>query len=79
MHLHVSSTFRHHQEAKITLHNLWYHHTYRLSSRAQVERVLSQPVHETASQPVHETASEPVHEMAFQPVHEMANGCVMQF
>ena len=29
MPLHVSSTFAHHQEVKIALHNLWYHHTYR--------------------------------------------------
>jgi len=27
MPLHVSSTCAHHQEFKITLHSLWYHHT----------------------------------------------------
>jgi len=27
MPLHVSSTCAHHQEVKIPLHNLWYHHT----------------------------------------------------
>ena len=27
--LHVSSTCAHHQEIKISLHSLWYHHTYR--------------------------------------------------
>jgi len=27
MPLHVSSTCAHHQEVKIVLHNLWYHHT----------------------------------------------------
>jgi len=27
--LHVSSTCAHHQEIKIVLHSLWYHHTYR--------------------------------------------------
>jgi len=26
-----------HQEVKIVLYNLWYHHTYRWPSRAQVE------------------------------------------
>jgi len=31
MHLHVSSTCAHHQEVKIALHSLWYHHTYRRS------------------------------------------------
>jgi len=36
MPLHVSSTGAHHQEAKIALHSLWYHHTYRWPSRAQV-------------------------------------------
>jgi len=49
MPLHVSSTCAHHQEVKIALHSLWYHHTYRWSSRAQVERVLFQPVHGTTT------------------------------
>jgi len=48
MPLHVSSTCAHHQEVKIVLYSLWYHHTYRWPSRARVERVLSQPVHRTA-------------------------------
>ena len=38
MPLHVSSTCSHHQEVKIALHSLWYHHTYRWPSRARVER-----------------------------------------
>ena len=29
MSLHVSNTCAHHQEVKIALHSLWYHHTYR--------------------------------------------------
>ena len=29
MPLHVSSTRAHHQEVKIALNSLWYHHTYR--------------------------------------------------
>ena len=29
MPVHVSSTYAHHQEVKIALHSLWYHHTYR--------------------------------------------------
>ena len=29
MPLHVSSICAHHQEVKIALHSLWYHHTYR--------------------------------------------------
>ena len=33
--LHVSSTCAHHQEVKIALHSLWYHHTYRWPSRAR--------------------------------------------
>jgi len=41
MSLHVSSTCAHHQEVKIALHSLWYHHTYRWPSRARVERGLS--------------------------------------
>ena len=39
----------HHQEVKIVLYSIWYHHTYRWSSGAQVERGLSQPVHRTAT------------------------------
>ena len=46
MPLHVSSTRAHHQEVKIALHSLWYHHTYRLRENASV---LCQPVHETAT------------------------------
>jgi len=38
MPLHVSSTCAHHHEVKIALHRLWYHHTYRWLSGAQVER-----------------------------------------
>ena len=36
MPLHVSSTSAYRQEAKIVLYSLWYHHTYRWPSRAQV-------------------------------------------
>jgi hypothetical protein len=35
MPLHVSSTCAHHQEVKIALYSLWYHHTYRWPSRAR--------------------------------------------
>jgi len=45
--LHVSSTCAHHQEVKIVLHSIWYHHTCRWPSGAQVERALSQPAHRT--------------------------------
>jgi len=47
MPLHVSSKCAHHQEVKIALHILWYHHNYRWPSREQVEG--AQPVHETAT------------------------------
>jgi len=30
--LHVSSTCAHHEEVKIALHSLWYHHTYRCNA-----------------------------------------------
>ena len=40
MSLHVSSICAHHQEVKIVLNSLWYHHTYRWPSGAQVERGL---------------------------------------
>ena len=35
MPVHVSSTCAHHQEVKIALHSLWYHHTYRCSKHVQ--------------------------------------------
>ena len=35
MPLHVSSTCAYHQEVKIALHSLWYHHTYRWPSSAR--------------------------------------------
>jgi len=41
MPLHVSSTCAHRQEVKIVLYSLWYHHTYRWPSLAQVERGLN--------------------------------------
>ena len=36
MPLYVSSTCAHRQEGKIVLYSLWYHHTYRWQSLAQV-------------------------------------------
>jgi len=33
MPLHVSSTCAHHQEVKIALHSLWYHHAYRCDDK----------------------------------------------
>ena len=38
-----------HQEVRIVLYSIWYHHTYRWPSSAQVERGLSQPVNRTAT------------------------------
>jgi len=35
MPLYVSSTCAHHQEVKIALHSLWYHHTYRCSKHVE--------------------------------------------
>ena len=49
MPLHVSSTCAHYQEVRIALHSLWYHHTYRWLSCAQVERGPSHPVHKTTT------------------------------
>ena len=37
MPVHVSSTFTRRHEVKIVLYSLWYHHTYRWPSGAQVE------------------------------------------
>ena len=37
------------RRAKIVLYSLWYHHTYRWPSHAQIERGLSQSAHGTAT------------------------------
>ena len=39
----------HRREIKIVLYSLWYRHTYRWPSRAQVERGLFQPMYRTAT------------------------------
>ena len=39
----------HHQEVKIVLYSIWYHHTCRWLFGAQVERGLCTPVHRTAT------------------------------
>jgi len=46
MPLHVSSICAHHQEVKIALHSLWYHHTYRCDDTrpADDERISSKYV-----------------------------------
>jgi len=38
MPLHVSSTCAHHQEVKIALHSLWYHHT-ETSERSKITKI----------------------------------------
>jgi len=38
MPLHVSITSTHHQEVKIALHSLWYHHTYRCDDIREILR-----------------------------------------
>ena len=40
MPLHVSSTCAHHQEVKIALHSLWYHHTCRHEIKLIVKQIL---------------------------------------
>jgi len=45
MHLHVSSTMCSSSGSQTVLYSIWYRHTCRWPSGAQVERVLSQPVH----------------------------------
>ena len=40
MPLHVLSACAYYQEVKIALYSLWYHHTYRWLSRAQVANAI---------------------------------------
>jgi len=41
--LHVSSTCAHHQEVKIALHSLWYHHTYTCDdTRHEIKLIVKQ-------------------------------------
>jgi len=44
MPLHVSSTCAHHQEVKIALHSLWYHHTHRCDDTRDDEHMCSKHV-----------------------------------
>ena len=42
----------HHQEVKVILYSIWYHHNCRWPSRAQIERILfSQPMHRSVISP----------------------------
>jgi len=43
--------FAHHQEVKIVLYSIWYHHTCRWPSRAQVESGLQSSVNLCTGQP----------------------------
>ena len=48
--------FAHHQEVKTVLYSIWYRHTCRWPSGAQVDRrLLSQPVHRTATYNCYDT------------------------
>jgi len=44
--------FAHYQEVKIVIYSIWYHHTCRWPSRAQV---FSQPAHGTATYRCYDT------------------------
>jgi len=44
MPLHISSTCAHHQEVKIALHSLWYHHAYRWPSHAEHSSGIVTPI-----------------------------------
>ena len=72
MPLHVLTICAHHQEVKIALRSLWYHHTYRWPSGVQVRRGL---VEMRAFQPV---LSQPVHQTATYRCDD-TRGCVIQF
>ena len=76
MPLHVSSTCAHHQEVKIALHSLWYHHTYRWTSRVLcvddglVCRRICSCIPDSHLHTEHETATYRCDD---------TRGCVMQF
>ena len=73
-----SSICAHLQEVKIVLYSLWYHHTYRWLSGAQVESGLSQPVHGTAGAQVESGLSQPVHGTATYRC-DYTRDCIVQF
>ena len=70
MPLHVSSTRAYRQEAKIVLYNLWYHHTYRWPSCAQVERGLSSLCYHH-TRPVHRLREDYHHSGIITPIGVM--------
>ena len=84
MPLHVSSTCAHHQVVKIVLHSLWYHHTYRWPSRAQVH--LFMPLHVsnthvliTRRSKLHYTASGIITPIGGRLVHRCTFSCLYMF
>jgi len=57
MPLHVSSTCAHHQEVKIVVHSLWYHHTYRWTSRVKDDRLVCRSICSCIPGAVYQTPS----------------------
>jgi len=71
MPLHVSSTCAHHQEVKIALHTLWYHHTY----------VYFTPVHVSSTYAHHQEVKTALHSLWYHHTDRCddTRGCVMRF
>ena len=80
MPLHISNICAHHQEVKIALSSLWYHHTYRWPSRAQAHVLIIRrsKLHYTASGIITPIGGRLVHEKATYRCDDIG-GYVMQF
>jgi hypothetical protein len=74
MPLHASSTRAHHQEVKIALRSLWYNHTHRWPSHAEVENGVEVEIEVEAER----VLSQPVHGMATYTCDD-TRGCIIQF
>jgi len=75
MPLHVSSTCAYHQEVKIALHSLWYHHTYRYN------RFYFMPLHVSSTCVHHQEVKNALHSLWYHRTYRCddTRGCVMQF
>jgi len=79
MPLYVSSIFAHHQEVKIALHSLWYHHAYRWPSRAQVERALYfMPLHVSSTCAHHQEVKIALHSLWYHQTYKWPSGAQVE-
>ena len=85
MPVHVSSTCAHHQDVRIALQSLWYHHTYRCHSKFYF-----MPLHVSSTCAHHQEVKITIHSLWYHHAYRCkqetttyscddTRGCVLQF